>query len=225
MKPDDTTLRHLYCDEKVSYAEIARRHGVTANTVMRWLRAAGVPARSMSEANKLAKRNWKPTEQHRERLRENLAKARAARTAESNAKWRAKLDVWYQNNPHPRQGHKWTPEERAKHMEYRKTREYREKLSAAHRGDKSYNWRGGQTTAEQRRMQGYEWREQRKRCYERDNWTCRDCGVKCNNGVRINAHHIIPRRHGGGDELENLLTLCASCHQKRERRYRGAFIA
>ena len=34
--------------------------------------------------------------------------------------------------------------------------------------------------------------------------------------MRIQAHHIVSRRHGL-DELENLLTLCASCHDSEHR--------
>lgn len=54
------------------------------------------------------------------------------------------------------------------------------------------------------------WREIRKKCYERDNNSCTQCGSSEN----LHAHHIIPRRAGGVDELENLVTLCAKCHGK-----------
>ncbi len=39
--------------------------------------------------------------------------------------------------------------------------------------------------------------------------TCQYCG-KCE--VRLEAHHIVFREHGGKDTLENLLTLCDQCH-------------
>ena len=119
----------------------------------------------------------------------------------------------------------WSPELRAKHMKTRATPEYREKLAAAKRGEKSHLWRGGITDPEACRLAGHEWRLRRQECYARDNWTCQDCGVKCRNKVRIQAHHVVPRRHGGGDELGNLVTLCASCHQGRERRYADALFA
>lgn len=225
MKPDDQTLESLYLDEKLSYAEIARRHGVTKQSVARWLQAAGISARSTSEATSLATKGKPVTDKQRAARKVSAAKARAARTPESSAKWRAKMDLWTEENGHPRLGTKWTPEQRERHTAYRSTPEYRKKLSDAQKGERAHNWQGGQTTAEQRRMQGREWRERRRECYERDNWTCRDCGVKCHNEVRIAAHHIVPRRHGGGDEIENLATLCASCHRSREHRYAGAFIA
>ena len=72
-------------------------------------------------------------------------------------------------------------------------------------------------------------------CYIRDNGKCQDCGVKCLSKAEakrrnlphriVQAHHIIARRNGGGDELSNLVTLCVSCHHKRERRYADALFA
>jgi len=82
-------------------------------------------------------------------------------------------------------------------------------------------WRGGKDPTDPR-LKHWSWKQARAACYERDNWTCRDCGVKCRNKVRIQAHHIVPRRLGGGDELENLVTLCAGCHRKREAKIAAA---
>src|SRR2546425_8018005 len=48
-------------------------------------------------------------------------------------------------------------------------------------------------------------------CLMRDGYTCQHCGKQ---GVRLEAHHIVYREHGGKDTLTNLLTLCAACHQK-----------
>jgi len=46
----------------------------------------------------------------------------------------------------------------------------------------------------------------------RDDFKCTQCGVA---GVRLEAHHIIWRRHGGKDTLDNLTTLCEEkCHKK-----------
>ena len=43
----------------------------------------------------------------------------------------------------------------------------------------------------------------------RDNWTCRACGNK----HRLEVHHIAKLRHGGTNDIDNLITLCASCHR------------
>jgi len=35
----------------------------------------------------------------------------------------------------------------------------------------------------------------------------------------LEEHHILPRRFGGGDYEDNLVTLCASCHRALESIY------
>jgi hypothetical protein len=46
-------------------------------------------------------------------------------------------------------------------------------------------------------------------CLMRDGYTCQHCSER---GVRLEAHHIVERSHGGKDTLDNLLTLCDQCH-------------
>lgn len=57
----------------------------------------------------------------------------------------------------------------------------------------------------------------RKAIFERDNYTCQECGVRSGNGieVKLNAHHIkswseYPEFRY---ELENGITLCLDCHK------------
>lgn len=209
-------LLDLYVEQRLTYQEIARRLEVKQHQVLWSLGAAGIPLRDKSAASK----GRPKSEAHRAKLRANLEKARAAQTDKSRQKAAEKM----KGRPPPNKGKPWSEETRAKHS-YRQAEEYRRAASERQRGEKAPNWKGGQTNEETRRMQGFEWRLRRAECYERDNWTCRDCGVKCANGVRIAAHHIIPRRHGGSDDLDNLLTLCGSCHSRRESLYRAAFIA
>lgn len=49
------------------------------------------------------------------------------------------------------------------------------------------------------------WQRQRRRAKDRDGWRCRRCGA----AGRLEVHHLDP---DGGDELENLVTLCRTCH-------------
>ena len=51
-------------------------------------------------------------------------------------------------------------------------------------------------------------------CLNRDNYTCQCCKTK--KGT-LHAHHIIYRRNGGADTLDNLITLCEGCHKKLHR--------
>lgn len=62
--------------------------------------------------------------------------------------------------------------------------------------------------------------KQRQAILERDDYTCRDCGLRGENGYRLDCvqvHHIVRRADGGANEPENLVTLCGVCHKKRDR--------
>lgn len=39
----------------------------------------------------------------------------------------------------------------------------------------------------------------------------------------LETHHIVPQRHGGSDQEENLVTLCSSCHSSIESLYDKRF--
>jgi len=53
------------------------------------------------------------------------------------------------------------------------------------------------------------------------NEQCFICGDSHSN--RLQTHHVVPRRYGGSDDPENLVTLCASCHQGIEKLYDERF--
>lgn len=68
---------------------------------------------------------------------------------------------------------------------------------------------------------GPNWREQARRARERDGHACRDCGHRQRRPL-LDVHHIRGRRDFGGNhvaanDLANLVSLCKSCHTKRER--------
>ena len=46
-----------------------------------------------------------------------------------------------------------------------------------------------------------------------DSWRCQNCGTAGN----LQVHHIQSRRKLGTDSLENLITLCAGCHEALHR--------
>tara|TARA_R110002020_G_scaffold62613_1_gene167325 strand:+ start:4059 stop:4460 length:402 start_codon:yes stop_codon:yes gene_type:complete len=51
----------------------------------------------------------------------------------------------------------------------------------------------------------------RTQVFERDLYRCRACGTHLN----LTVDHIQPVSAGGGDELDNLQTLCRSCNSKK----------
>lgn len=74
---------------------------------------------------------------------------------------------------------------------------------------------------------GPNWKQQRERVLARDGYQCRTCGSEARTGQGLHVHHIRPFRDYGyvpgkndgyrlANELENLVTLCASCHRQAE---------
>jgi hypothetical protein len=54
----------------------------------------------------------------------------------------------------------------------------------------------------------------KKRARERDGGKCCICGKGPGGGVELTLHHIIMRKWAGFTELDNLITLCRSCHDE-----------
>lgn len=50
---------------------------------------------------------------------------------------------------------------------------------------------------------------------------CFICGA--DNPNVLEEHHIVPRRYGGGNDAENLVTLCSNCHTTVEKLYDERF--
>jgi len=59
------------------------------------------------------------------------------------------------------------------------------------------------------KLKGKAWDNQKQKVYDRDNHTCQLCGRDV---VVCECHHAIFRSQGGDDSMENLITLCFSCH-------------
>lgn len=82
-------------------------------------------------------------------------------------------------------------------------------------GPRAWNWRGGKEP-----YYGPNWYEQARKTRERDRHTCQDCGHR-QARPRLDVHHLRPRRLFNGDhiaanDLSNLVTLCRTCHARRE---------
>ena len=48
-----------------------------------------------------------------------------------------------------------------------------------------------------------------KRVMQRDGYRCKSCGMRSG----LSCHHVVFRSHQGEDTMENLVTLCESCHK------------
>jgi len=54
------------------------------------------------------------------------------------------------------------------------------------------------------------WKDQRIRVLKRDGYICAYCG-----GDATQVDHVIPRKVGGGHDLDNLVACCAPCNSAK----------
>lgn len=103
-----------------------------------------------------------------------------------------------------------------------------EHLSELRKGDKNPQWKGGRLD-----YYGPNWLEKRTEALERDSKKCQECGISQdehyqNYNEDLHIHHKVPRREiidennptvgqfEVANSLDNLVTLCKSCHGKLE---------
>lgn len=117
------------------------------------------------------------------------------------------------------------------------TEETRQRMRESRLGHKSNLWKGGKTELTSLIRENYRYKKWRTDVYERDNYTCIECGQV---GGKLNADHIVPFHKLLGEALEennavnlekreqleivfnfhkmwnteNGRTLCVSCHGK-----------
>lgn len=79
------------------------------------------------------------------------------------------------------------------------------------KGNEHWNWKGGITSKNRLIRSSHKWKVWRKTVFERDNYTCQDCGSK---GIYLHPHHIKPLKNYPklAFEVNNGKTLCKKCH-------------
>ena len=88
-------------------------------------------------------------------------------------------------------------------------------LSQARQRDGNPRWRGGGVVYQ---WYGQSWRRQSDRARQRDNHTCQVCGIsEADLGYKLRVHHIKPFSSFNSvkqaNRLNNLISLCESCHK------------
>lgn len=59
-----------------------------------------------------------------------------------------------------------------------------------------------------------DWDDRRRKVYQRDGYECQLCHAQGGQvgDTELHAHHVTPISEGGSHDLDNLVTLCKSCH-------------
>jgi len=58
------------------------------------------------------------------------------------------------------------------------------------------------------------WRLARAERLAIDNWQCQQC-ARVVSGREAHVDHVVPKSAGGSDLMDNLRTLCRSCHSRK----------
>ena len=86
-------------------------------------------------------------------------------------------------------------------------------------GANHHYWTPDRTKAKEKRnlRRSLEWTAWRSEIFERDLYTCKECGIS---GVYLEPHHIIPIREDETKifDVNNGITLCRNCHMKTFRK-------
>lgn len=107
------------------------------------------------------------------------------------------------------------------------TEEHKEKIGIAmkgkNKGYKSWKYIDGRSYNRSPARYGDDWSKIRLLIYARDNFTCQKCALTMIKSLEIlkcplHIHHKIPFLISHDNSLNNLITLCASCHGIEESR-------
>lgn len=113
--------------------------------------------------------------------------------------------------------------------------EVREKISESNRGEKGNNWKGGITKLYDLIRHSSKYRQWRKSVFERDNYTCQECGaiggdIQVDHYPNTFAHIIHSHSISSLEEAFKCLdlwdtannrTLCVNCHKKTPTYLKG----
>lgn len=78
---------------------------------------------------------------------------------------------------------------------------------------KPWNYIDGRSKTLSPMRYGDDWERLRYLVYLRDHFTCQTCGIK---NIKLDIHHKVPYLYSGDNSLDNLISLCRSCHMREE---------
>lgn len=187
-------LRCLYVDHQFTMAEIGHTFGCSHGSVQYRLKKHGIPTRT----------NWDRTGKNNPKYNDTLSENQLRRLyldkQMSGMEIADKLDMRHQTV-------------------YNKLHEFGIPLrKAAHelRGDEHRHY-NPERSDDDRRLGREHWRRNREAAIQRDGGECLACDKtreesREEHNRDLMAHHIVPRQEGGSDDIDNLATLCPSCH-------------
>lgn len=96
---------------------------------------------------------------------------------------------------------------------------HKRNISESCKGRKPWNYIDGRSKLLSPLRYGDDWEKIRYLVYLRDKFTCQHCKERMGK-IAFHIHHKIPFLINFDNSLNNLITLCRSCHMKEEMRLR-----
>jgi 5-methylcytosine-specific restriction endonuclease McrA len=152
----------------------------------------------------------------REKIRKAMLGKRNALGTKHTAETRKRMSEAKKGQP----VHEWAESSREKmrqaHLGRKHSESTKKKMSSARKAENHWNWQGGKSR-DKRSLGNPLYVQWRTMVFERDDYTCVDCGLRSGNGKRVtlNADHIKPWAHYPElrFDLNNGRTLCIDCHK------------
>lgn len=162
-------------------------------------------------------KHW--SNEHKEKIKNsNLGKKRSEITRNKMSKSRLGVSPWNKGKVNV-YSKKTIEKFRLAHIGKKHSVESRRKRGLHWLGTKNPNYKHGKSKENSKRYGDLQYKLWRESVFERDDYTCQDCGVR---GGYITAHHIKSWAHYPDLRLElsNGLTLCEECHKLTDN-YKG----
>jgi len=229
---DEDWLRKKYHEEGNSTSEIADLTEVTRSTILRWMDKFDIERRGHGTPQKEGRYKIEAwlREQYIERRRSIRDIAEECGVSKATPRhWLHKFDIKIRQGSEAIET-QWedNEERREKQAEFMRnlekphvkrghhTQETKEKMSEGNSGESNgmfgvtgeENPAWKENTPSHRFYQRKRWKQARQKALERDGYECTKCGSKDD----LLVHHIEPLPDGAEFDLENLSTLCISCH-------------
>lgn len=179
-----------YVIEEIPIREITKKLGISNHTTPKALRFLNIPQRSPYDRIAL---QWKDNKERREAQKERIKSQFKGKPA-----WNKGLDK--KSHPSVKRQAEWMTG--FNNPMYGK------------RGKLHHAFKNGLYVLEKKRFWGSsEYRQWRKDVFERDNYTCQECGD--NKGGNLRAHHKKPWKDYPAliFDVSNGITLCEMCHR------------
>lgn len=218
--PDNITkdlLEKLYINERKSFRDISKILNKSVAQISRYLESFGIKSRPFSTKGLQPRLGAKLSEETKDKIRQKHLGVKMSAASNEKKRQRMLLNNSFKGKHHTEESKQ---KQRDKMLGRTLTLEHRSKvikylIFGDVKGEKSHCWKGGISPINARLRSSKEFKKWRKGVLERDNYTCKWCGLysKSNHADHIAPFALFPELRFS---LDNGRTLCSKCHLKTD---------